>query len=735
MNPGTDRRLTAMQRVLLGGWVFAALAVIYSRGLEVQIDQHVTGRLRFHAIPAAMSVMYHGRPHDYTASSAIAMNFQMNGPIEEKIAWAVDAKLPAADPVYYWAADDRGMADYVIGAFMLFGPSVRSLYQFYFLVLSVSILLFIIDLGAFAPAAGVLVLLLGALYACIPVIPLGDLTVAVFEPGSLFEPRLMELLALVATVHLVIASFMGGKWNAARTAVIGLQAAIVAACYHARSSVTWEVAAVLAAGVVMWALAWWTRRRRPAESTVPSVYAMWPATCLVIALAGVTAYQHYAFHPRYFQDQGVRTVWHNALMGFGFNAELKEKYRLAIDDRKAIEAVVAHRAQRRSLVGPPWVVDTILGSLGGHASFDWFAYEEAARDLYWHIWRTDTASVWQCYLVDKPKAIATVIVKAWSRDVTGKRDELGLYFNPFSPVGLLMVVPGFLLLLGKRLVVDSRLAILLLLLAGSVIPALLFYPVVHTMMGAFALVALLVYLTVAYGIGAVVRSRAGSEVTGEPATMSRAKNLRLEFGLAIGLALLTFLIAGYFAPRGFRSGFTDMAHDGYQLRQILDLDRGGVIFKDTFDQYGPLGAYLNLAGFRLLGGTLLAAKYAHTVWYAVSALLLYVLARQLLSPWLSAGSVIVWLALAPFYQHGIMVSPHTYILFFQIVGVLALIRFARSNRLREIVIVGVCAGLCWALKTSMGVTFTAGPRSISWFVGVAGSSNPGVLLFFSQRCF
>ena len=40
-----------------------------------------------------------------------------------------------------------------------------------------------------------------------------------------------------------------------------------------------------------------------------------------------------------------------------------------------------------------------------------------------------------------------------------------------------------------------------------------------------------------------------------------------------------------------------MAHDGYQLRQALDLSHGAVIFRDTFDQYGPFNGYLNTIGF------------------------------------------------------------------------------------------------------------------------------------------
>jgi 4-amino-4-deoxy-L-arabinose transferase-like glycosyltransferase len=181
---------------------------------------------------------------------------------------------------------------------------------------------------------------------------------------------------------------------------------------------------------------------------------------------------------------------------------------------------------------------------------------------------------------------------------------------------------------------------------------------------------------------------------------------RERFGIAM-LAVATLLVCVYFAPRGFRAGFTDMAHDGYQLRQVLDLDAGGVIFKDTFDQYGPLSGYLNLAGYRLLGHTLVAVKYALGFWYAAIAVLIYRIGRHMLPIGLSVAATVIWLALAPFYQHGIMISPHAYILFFQALGTLALIRFAETERLKYIALVGICCGVCWALKTTMGVLFAA----------------------------
>src|SRR5439155_1329550 len=191
----------------------------------------------------------------------------------------------------------------------------------------------------------------------------------------------------------------------------------------------------------------------------------------------------------------------------------------------------------------------ILGSLGGHSPFNWFTYEKAAKDLYWHIWRADTRDMLHCYLIDKPREIVDVLVAASSPDRRFTRDNPGLGFRPLAPAPL----------------------------------------------------------------------------------------------------LLAFAVSAHFAPRGFRGGFTDMAHDGYQLRQVMDLDRGGTIFKDTFEQYGPLAGYLNLFAYRLLGRNLLAVKYGICAWYAAASVLLYVLARSLLTPAFSLVAVVLWLVLAPFY--------------------------------------------------------------------------------------
>jgi Dolichyl-phosphate-mannose-protein mannosyltransferase len=174
----------------------------------------------------------------------------------------------------------------------------------------------------------------------------------------------------------------------------------------------------------------------------------------------------------------------------------------------------------------------------------------------------------------------------------------------------------------------------------------------------------------------------------------------------MALAGVTLAISVFFAPRGYQAGFVDMAHDGYQLRQVLDLAEGAVVFRDTFDQYGPGSGYINTIGLLALGRRLLAVKYFVCMWYAVIAAVLFAFARQWLDPVLAAFSVIVWLGLAPFYQHGIMISPHVYVLFFQAAASIAAVGGSALDP-RRFAVVGVLTGLSWSMKQSMGVLFFA----------------------------
>ena len=193
---GEQARILAPRQWLIACvWVVLAITLIYQRGEELSLDRLVENRLRHHAIPIAMSALYHGHPHDYTGFRDLAVRFQKSEPIEFLLNWArlyTPQSPPGSD---FWAADDRGTADYVIAAFALFGPSAHSLAAFPFVVprplrLVPDRLLAAADHDGRPPVCAGRTLREPSVIAALD-----------FTAPSLFEPRVLDLLALVATLH------------------------------------------------------------------------------------------------------------------------------------------------------------------------------------------------------------------------------------------------------------------------------------------------------------------------------------------------------------------------------------------------------------------------------------------------------------------------------------------------------------------------------------------------------
>src|SRR5262249_50273269 len=124
---------------------FLLLALLYRTDREQELYKATSHRYRFHAIPVALAQLYHKAPHDYTSYKHIAHRFQdTSRDTDELIQEVVHHRyVPPEEPaVYYWVADDRGLSDYASAAFRLYGPHVKSLTRFYFLLLAVAVGLF-----------------------------------------------------------------------------------------------------------------------------------------------------------------------------------------------------------------------------------------------------------------------------------------------------------------------------------------------------------------------------------------------------------------------------------------------------------------------------------------------------------------------------------------------------------------------------------------------------------------
>ena len=422
------------------------IVILFFHGWRLGLVDSVTNRLRFHAIPVAVSVVYHGHPHDYTAIREVALPFQGEGTTAQLLAQSVKQDISQRAP-YFWVADDRGFADFAILAFRIFGPYLSSMYFFWFLCLSFSVALFLRCYKNETWALGLMVLTLLGIYNAVSVLPLADeanflLTIGGgargFSTVSIYESRFLDVLAMVPVMHFVLFS-LKTSWRFTRLDIAGVVGQMVFFfwLYHSRSSLGWQIVAVAACSVSIIGGRIWSNRKCNLFN-FRSILA--PCTLLALLACGVSAlavYKTATYHPRYFQDMGVRTFWHNALMGVSSDPSLAATYRLSVSDFDAARAVINYAATGgcSKTVGA-LTPQELLNSLGGHGEQDWKAYEVCARNFYTSLWKAHLLRMAYTYLVIKPRETLRIIVRS-ARDsgvsaVDAHRDRLNIGWSPFG---------------------------------------------------------------------------------------------------------------------------------------------------------------------------------------------------------------------------------------------------------------------------------------------------------------
>jgi hypothetical protein len=480
--------------LIASAWLLLGLLVFADARLGLY--RNTSARTRAHAIPVALSHLYHNHPHDYTARLGVALAFRGPEPLNELLKRYSHPDSAAEGGTYYWTADDRGLGDFVSLAFRVYGPKPRSLARFWFLLLAGSLLLFQVayrrEPATLLVPVFVMLGLLGYAHACphFGGIDLGDGT-RWQEAFGLHESRTFEALAVVAWLHLALLARRGGgrvEWLAALP-----QLALLLFLYHARSSLGWMYLALF----VLVGMRVVADRARLAAPLVVAGF-------LAASLVALQQYKRAVYHPAYFQERGSRCFWHNALMGFAYHPKLRESLDVGIDDTKAIVLVLRElRAANDPRLTPDWTLERIGCATGGVIEFDWTAYEVAARDVYFRVWQRDPAKALACYAWHKPCDLGShtrQVVRLLGEDVFAGRANL-------LAAGLVLVA----VLLGagcRQLRRDANgrdqhwglLTPALLLLAFSTIPAMAFYTALPTLAGFYVALPLCLGLLVVRAI-------------------------------------------------------------------------------------------------------------------------------------------------------------------------------------------------------------------------------------------
>lgn len=477
--------------LILAAVLLSLVALLYATDRRLGLYHFASTRCRFHAIPVAVSVLYHNRPHDYTANRSLAMGFQNT---ERELDHQLRESIQRRDDnpgTYFWVADDRGLADYAIASFSLFGPKTRSLSKFYFVLLAGTLALFVAGYRR-SPAALLLptFVLLGWLALAQVLLyptpfPNGQGQWA--EQIPLYESRMFDVLALVAVLHLGLLAAGPQAGRAAWVTAVP-QAAFLVFLYHARSSLGWQYLALftlIGVRLVWWAVAFRlvAQGSRPVKADV--LRPLFVALLLGGSLVGLKQYQRLVYFPGYLAEHGNRTFWHNALMGLAYHPALRDDLGMPLcDDRTTAEFVLRKMAERDpGLDRSKWNEVAAMNSLGNHNAFDWNAYEVVGRDVYLELWRDRPRDMAACYGFYKPLEAGRLAARLAKRVALVSWAGRGWEF--LAGLGLVVVAAVGVAAVARR---DERVRSELLPVAGvaasllpfGLIPGIAFYPAITT---------------------------------------------------------------------------------------------------------------------------------------------------------------------------------------------------------------------------------------------------------------
>lgn len=454
--------------------IYFLLASTYFSGLVQKLYRCADPRIKIHAIPVAISTLYQKHKHDYRGWLSTERPFQgLHGKVTDKfILEQIKAPVDKEAGHYYWVADDRGYLDFVIGSFALFGSHIKSLYHFWFLILFLSISLFVISFRKQPWALAYLAFVILGIHSAMSILKYIHIEVPVFEP------RYLDVLAIVSILHMIfVGIFVKNNEFFKHLAPLIGQILIFVFLYHSRSSLGWEIVAVVLTSLfhISTSRSW---RKAIAPLSV--------AVILIVSCSGLLSiYKHFTYHPSYFREIGQRTFWHNALMGMHFKTEPK----LIVCDDSIAKCVIEHARESgctskfRELSS-----QDLLNSLGNWGTANWKEYEYWAKKLYFSMFRKHKFEAAKLYLFDKPlkvlKSTITFRKVFFPGETKMEKQKPEAYWNPLQLCYLIAFLSIAYIARDSLFVYRWKLlGISLIIYLCGMIPSVLFYSAILTQGG------------------------------------------------------------------------------------------------------------------------------------------------------------------------------------------------------------------------------------------------------------
>jgi len=303
-----------------------------------------------------------------------------------------------------FSGEDTGLATYDYLAFRVFGVNIPALTYVYFVIVTISLVLYTIGhwRGVGAMAAVVAVTLALYVVVCADFVHfVGSSAFFRYSGIDLKDPRFLGTLAAIPVLHIIVMwtrpSYRLGPLD---YIVVAMQAAIFAFALQIRSPVIWAILALLAFWMIGGALA--LRRGcalRSLRDWRRSRSALMPVTVLAVLLAAQLLAAA-SLHPVYraLGDVPEHMFWQGLLSSLQLNSEWSVKYGPSVNN--AVGDMMPEEAARIAIMKLP--PEERQQYLRGDGWARRAALEKFSRSAFFDILRNNPKFVAHAFFIDKP---------------------------------------------------------------------------------------------------------------------------------------------------------------------------------------------------------------------------------------------------------------------------------------------------------------------------------------------
>jgi len=263
------------------------------------------------------------------------------------------AKTIDANYKYYLDREDLGIVDYYKLSFLLFGYDTDSFIYLYYLLLFISLALFIARFFNNFEKLNLLAIFMISHWVIISVLPdMGK------ELMTVYNRRSLPILSMIPTIYIVISIFENKRLNTFGLAMLITQIAILMFIYHSRSSVSYQLLFIYSSFFLFCLFS----IKKKFYYYLIKKSALISIVLISLSILGLKGYMYSAKDPQYSNYTSGHLFWHAAYIGLSAHPESLNKYGIYQDDSSSVNFV---SSKTKKIYGTEdWE------SIGGHTLYE-----------------------------------------------------------------------------------------------------------------------------------------------------------------------------------------------------------------------------------------------------------------------------------------------------------------------------------------------------------------------------